>query len=113
MIIFFSIALLLGRYGPWFLASLEFLGLCRVVFWGCWNVGRAALVSIGIFRFGELFPIVCCGVFGENVMGVVLRIVNSLMLRLSSSFYILYLIGLMGGVFTLVFLFLIFWSFVL
>jgi hypothetical protein len=48
-----------------------------------------------------------------NIMGVALRIVNGLMWRLSSSSYVPFLIGLLGGVFTLVFLFLISCSFVL
>ena len=112
LIIFFSIALLHGRFGPWSLVFLESIGLCRVVPWSCWNAGSVVLVIIGTSRFGELFLILWCGAFGENVMGVALRIVNGLMLRLSSSFYVPFLIGLMGGVFTLVFLFLISWSFV-
>ena len=109
LIISFSIVLSQGRYGPWSLVFLESIRLCWAVPWRSWNVGRVVLVIIGTSRFGELFLIVWCGAFG----GVVLRIVNILMLRLSYSFYIPFLIGLMGGVFTLVFLFLISWSFVL
>ena len=42
----------------------------------CW---WAALGRIETFRFGKLSPIVCCGVFGESLTGVVLRIVNDRM----------------------------------
>ena len=90
--IFFSVALLHGRYGLWLLLSLVFLGLCWVALWRCWSVGRVILGSIRTFWFGKSFLIVWCGAFGANVMGVVLRIVNGRMVRLS-SFYDLCLNG--------------------
>ena len=44
-------------YGLWFWAFLEFLGLCRTLFWGCYGVGKAALVVIEMVIFGPPFLI--------------------------------------------------------
>ena len=43
---------------------LGLFGLCRTLFWGCYDVGKAALVVIEMVIFGPSFLIAYCGVFG-------------------------------------------------
>ncbi len=74
---------MLGRFGLSSLVFLGSIGLCQKVLWSYLSAGRADLESIGTIQSGGLFPTVCCGVFGENIMGDVLRIVNGLLLRSS------------------------------
>ena len=62
--IYSFIVLLLGIYGLWFWVYLELLGLCRTLFWGCYGVGKAALVIIEMVIFGPSFLLAYCGVFG-------------------------------------------------
>ena len=62
--IYSFIVLLLGIYGLWFWVYLELLGLCRTLFWGCYGVGKAALVIIEMVIFGPSFLFAYCGVFG-------------------------------------------------
>ena len=63
------IVLLLQIYGLWFWAFLEFLGLCRTLFWGCYGVGKTTLVVIEMVIFGPSFLIAYCGVFGGSKKG--------------------------------------------
>ena len=80
------IVLLLRIFGLWFWAFLEFLGLYRTLFWGCYGVGKAVLVVIEMVIFGPSFLIVYCGVFGGRGMVDVLKILRHLFRTSSFSF---------------------------
>ena len=84
--IYFFIVLWFRIYGLWFWAFLEFLGLCRTLFWGCYGVGKAALVVIEMVIFGPSFLIAYCGVFGGREIVDVLKILRNLFLTSSFSF---------------------------
>ena len=66
--------------------SMEFLGLCRALFWGCYGVGKAALVIIEMVVFGPSFFIAYCGVFGGRGIVDVLKILRDLFRTSSLSF---------------------------
>ena len=85
--IYSFIVLLLQIFGLWFWAFLEFLGLCRALFWGCFGVGKAALVVIEMVVFGPSFLIAYCGVFGGREIVDVLKILRDLFQ--TSSFSVL------------------------
>ena len=80
------IVLLLQIFGLWFWAFLEFLGLCRALFWGCYGVGKVALVIIEMVVFGPSFLIAYCGVFGGRGKVDVLNILRDLFRTSSLSF---------------------------
>ena len=84
--IYSFIVLLLGIYGLWFWVYLELLGLRHTLFWGCYGVGKAALVVIEMVIFGPSFLIAYSGVFGGREIVDVLKILRALF-RTSSYFF--------------------------
>ena len=84
--IYSFIVLLLQIFGLWFWAFLEFHGLCRALFWGCFGVGKATLVVIEMVVFGPSFLIAYCGVFGGREIVDVLKILRDLFRTSSFSF---------------------------
>ena len=56
------------------------------LFWGCYSVGKAALVVIVMVLFGLSFLIAYCGAFGGRGIVDVLKILRDLFQTLSFSF---------------------------
>ena len=62
----FSIAKWLKKCGILSLICLSLLGWCLRGWWTYYPVGKVRWEGIGILRFGRLFLIVWCGVFGNR-----------------------------------------------
>ena len=67
--------------------------ICRTLFWGCYGVGKAALVVIVMVIFGPSFLIAYCGVFGGRGIVDALKILRDLFRISSFSFLELQGIG--------------------
>ena len=68
-------------FGPFW----SFLGYAAL-FWGCYGVGKAALVVIEMVIFGPLFLIAYYGIFGGGEIVDVLKILRDLFWTSSFSF---------------------------
>ena len=60
--------------------------ICRTLFWGCYGVGKAALVVIVMVIFGPSFLIAYCGVFEGRGIVDALKILRDLFRISSFSF---------------------------
>ena len=85
--IYSFIVWLLSSSEIWFLVYLEFVGLCQCQLLSFLHASKVDLVTIVMDKYGLLFLIVWCGVFGRKEIVGVLKTVS--ILCLISSYYFL------------------------
>ena len=97
MTIYSFIVWLLWSSEIWFLVYLEFVRLCQCQLLSFLHASKVDLVTIVMDKYGLLFLIVWCGVFGRKEIVGVLKTVS--ILCLMSSYYFLepYWIGYQCG----------------